>query len=148
MCILNLHVHGCLYTSSCFPCYLVCTITEAFFLSPILRFNNASWFYLQSLPVWLCCTVIILRYFAVFWLGFADWYMYVYMYFWEKQPCCVTLWTSVFEEKLLCCRYLTFYSFCFRFHLEVTCSPHVIHWWYRRKWRRSIKYLLYYLVCI
>ena len=51
MCIMNLHVHDCVYLFSCFLCYLGLKITASFCLSPILRFNKAYWFCLQSLPV-------------------------------------------------------------------------------------------------
>ena len=75
---------------------------------------------------------------------FVDWYMYVYMYFWERQPRCVTLWFSVFREKRIGHDYLPFYSFCFIFHLELTCSLHVFYLWYRGKRHQLRKTLLYY----
>ena len=40
---------------------------------------------------------------------FVDWYMYVYMYFWERRRCCVTIWFYNFREKFLCHDTLTFY---------------------------------------
>ena len=84
MCIMNMHVNGCIYVFSCFPCYLVLTMTASLCLSTIIRFNEVVWLYLKSLPVWGYCIITRLRYRTVSWLGFADLYMYVYMYWREK----------------------------------------------------------------
>ena len=58
----------------------------------------------------------------------------------------LTLWFYVFIEKLIFHDSFTFYSFCFSFHLGVTCYLRVFHLWYRRNWLHSRKPLLYYLV--
>ena len=99
--------------------------------------------------------------------GLVDWYLYVYMYGWNRQLRCVTVWLYVFGYKLLfhdtitfcltvsfcvfggkwlCHETRTFYSLCFIFHLEVTCCLHVLQLWYRWKRGQSRKLLLYYLV--
>ena len=78
--------------------------------------------------------------------GFEYWYRYVYMYCLERKNRCVTLWFYNFVDKWLCHNNLTFYSFCFSFCLEVTCSIHVFHLWFRGKLRQSRNPLLYYLV--
>ena len=65
--------------------------------------------------------------------GFEDWYMYVYMYWWDKRPCCVTIWLYISEYNLLGHDTLTFYSFYFIFCLEVTWYLCVYHLWYRGK---------------
>ena len=49
MCFMNLHVGE--YLFSCFPCYLVLTMTASLFLSPILSFNKVGLLYLKLLPV-------------------------------------------------------------------------------------------------
>ena len=45
---------------SCFPCYLGLKMTATFYLYTIIRFNMAYWFYLKSIPIWGCCTIISL----------------------------------------------------------------------------------------
>ena len=65
--------------------------------------------------------------------GFEDWYMYVYMYWWDKRPCCVTIWFHIFEYKLLGHDTLNFYYAYLIFYLEVTCSICVFRLWYRGK---------------
>ena len=70
--------------------------------------------------------------------------MYVYMYFCKIKPCLVTIFFLFLERKWICHDTLTFYSFCFSFHLEGKCS-HVLNLWYRGKRRQYIKPLLYYL---
>ena len=74
--------------------------------------------------------------------------MYVFVYCREKRSSRVNLRFSIFGEKRLCHETLTFYSFCFSLCLEVTCSRHVLHLWYRGKWPQLRKPLLYYLVYI
>ena len=51
ICIMNLHVHGCGYVSSCFTCYLGFIMTASFYWSPILRFTKSHLFYSWSLPI-------------------------------------------------------------------------------------------------
>ena len=50
MCIMNLHAHGGAYVFSCFTFYLVLTMTESFYLSPIIKFKKVYWFYLKLFP--------------------------------------------------------------------------------------------------
>ena len=99
MCIMNLHVSIGEYVFLCFPCYSLLTMTASFYLYTILRFNKAYWFYLQSLPVRFSVpykTELLNGLLT----GFADWYMYVYMYFWERRPCHVIFWFYIFGDKM------------------------------------------------
>ena len=58
MCIMNMHVHGCVYAFSCFPCYfLELTMTMSFYLSPKLIFNKLDWIYSEYIPVQGLCTI-------------------------------------------------------------------------------------------
>ena len=111
MCIMNLHMHGCVYIFLWFTCYFVLAMKVSCCLSTIFRFNKVYWLYLKSLPIWGFCTIIRLIYRTIFWLGLADRYMYVFMYLWKKPPHCVTLLVYVFGEKWLCHDSLIFYSF-------------------------------------
>ena len=57
--------------------------------------------------------------------GFADWYIYVYMYCWERRTLCVTLFFYISERNDCVTTILLFIHFT-KFHLEVT-SPHHVH---------------------
>ena len=118
------------------------TMTTLFYLSSILIFIKTDLFYLQP-P----CEVIlmyknVLYHSLLIWL--TDWYMYVYMYFWERQKIHLTVRFFGFGEKWLCHNPLTFYSFCFSFRSEVKFSLHVFDLFFGRKWCYSGKALLYY----
>ena len=129
MCIMNMHVHCGAYVFSCFTCYLGLTMTESFYLSPILRFSKAYRFYLKALPVKGWWTVIRMRHHTVSWLGFLDWYMYVYMYCQEKRPICVTLWFSVFGERLIGNKILIlsiFFQLPFGSDMLLSCIPFMV----------------------
>ena len=95
MFIMNIHINACEYVFSCFPCYWGWKMTSSFWLSPILRFNKAYWLYLQSLLLWAFCNFLSHDLLNVV----VDWYMYVYVYFWGRQPRRLTLWFHIFEEN-------------------------------------------------
>ena len=96
----------------------VITMTAWFFLSPILRLNKADWIYLQSLPVWESVPYNTVLPHGLM-NGFADWYMYVYMYVLERQHCCVTVWLYVFGDKWLGHNTLIFYLIVWLYVLDV-----------------------------
>ena len=124
-------------------------MTTTYCLSPVIRFNMADWIYLQLIPIGVCCTVIRLRYCTVYLLGLRiNIRKYIYI---EKRCCCVIVWIFDFGEKWLGHENPTFlktvwfhilewndlvmtlvlFIHFFSFHLEVTCSLHVFHLWYR-----------------
>ena len=79
--------------------FLGLQITVSLCLSPIIRFNKANWLYLQSLYVWVFYTIKTVSSHSIH-TGFLYWSMYLYMYFWERQPCCVKFWLSIFRDKM------------------------------------------------
>ena len=88
---------------------------------------------------------VLLQEFVIVWP--PEWVcglIYVCIYVFLRQPHCVTLWFYVFREKRIVHDYLPFYSFCFSFHSEVTCSLHVFYLCYRGKRHQLRKPLLYY----
>ena len=110
MCTMNLHVHiMCIYIFM-FSLFFFGLENYYFFcLSPVLRFNKVDWFYSQSLPVRGLCTVyncVIVR--SPYWV--EDWYMYVYMYFWDIRRCHVTVRFYNVRDKLIGYDTLNFYS--------------------------------------
>ena len=133
MCIINLHVHGLCIWIFIFPLlFLVLKMTASLCLYPIIRFNKADWFYLQSIPREVDVPYKTALSHGLL-TGFTDWYMYVYMYCWERRRCRVTIRFYNFREKWLGHDTLNFYSFCFIFHLEVAWSLHIFHLWQRGK---------------
>ena len=67
--------------------------------------------------------------------------------YWDRTTlCCKSLWLYIFGNKWLCHVTPPLYSFFFNLHLEVTCSHHLLHLWYREKRHQSRKPLLYYLL--
>ena len=85
MCIINLRVYGmslCIFMFSLF--FMGLKMTTSFYLYPILRFNNADWFYLQWLPVGVYCTVIRLHFQTVSLLVCGLIYIYMYICIYER----------------------------------------------------------------
>ena len=97
-------------------------MTTPFCLSPILRFDKGVLIIFTISPH----VPLIYRYKTVLFhgllAGFVNWYMYVYMYFWDRWYHLVTVWIYIFGDKWIFHKTLTFYSFCFSLHLEVACS--------------------------
>ena len=146
MCIMNMHIHGCVYVFLCFICY--------FWDWQWLRHSVYIPYYslirrIECIYNRFPCEVAVPYKNALshgLLTGFADWYMYVYMYLWEKRRCRLTVWLYVFGEKWICHDTLNFYSFCFIFRLKVTCSLHVLHLWYRKT--MPVKKTFIILFCI
>ena len=89
------------------------------------------WLYLQSLLV--CAVPYKTALFPDLLTGCTNWYMYVYIHFWEKQPSCVTIWFYNFGKKWLGHDTLMFIQFLFIFHMGVTRYLYVFHLWNRGK---------------
>ena len=110
ICIMNLQVRVWEHVFSCFLVILVFTMTTSLCLYPILSFNRVYWLYLNPPRARL-----LYRYKTVLshglLKGVVNWYMYVYMYCWERQTCNLNLWFSIFGEKWLGHDFLNFYSF-------------------------------------
>ena len=132
ICIMNLHVHGCVHSFSRFPCYLGLTMTAPLCLYPILRFNKAHWFYLQQLPVRGCCNFIRLCYCMVSWLFFKLIHVCIYVFLIDTTLSCISLVLCFWREMTLSW-HSYFYSFFSSSHLEVTCYRNVLHFWYLKK---------------
>ena len=126
--------------------FLRLTTTTPFCLSPILRFNKADWFYLKFLLVWVFYTVKNALSHGLLTV-FEDWYIYTYICVSDRDNLIVYHFGSLFSKtKWLCHDPLSFYSFFFSFHLEVTCSFNVFHLWCRGKKFQLRKPLLYDLI--
>ena len=126
--------------------FLGLTMTTSFYLSPIQILIR----WIESIYNHPLCEVAVLYKTLLshgLLTGFSDWYMYIYMYGWERWRHHVIVWLYVFGEKWLDNETLTFYSFCFSFHLEVTWYLCVFHLWYRRNWCQSenLCYIIWYL---
>ena len=102
------------------------TMNTSLYFSLILRLNKTDCSNL-NISLWEVSIPLILNYLIGFQTGFADWYMYEYMYCWEWLSCCLTVWLSVFDDIVFKYDFLAFYSFYFRLHLEVKVSINVLH---------------------
>ena len=130
MCMMNLHVHGCVYVFSCFTCYLGLKMTASFCWYPVLRFNGEYWLYLQSLSFWGWCAVIRLGILHNILTGFFGLiYLCIYVLLRDTTLPCNPL-DLYFWREINLSRNFYFLFICLSFNLEAACSHHVINFWY------------------